>query len=281
MDATSTVHGSNRKRGEDLKTVARAVEVLKAFANADDWSVSALARELGLHKSVTQRILATLASGGLLVKDPRSERYALSMVVASLARRAERRASLTHLARPYLIELADASQETVSLCVLNGNTGLCLDSIDSSQSMRFTVNVGEAFFLTAGAAGKALLAFQSPAAIERALSVSPLPRYTESTITDPAQLRLELDEIRRTGLAYSDAEITPGARSVGAPVWNHEGRVVGSIVISAPAFRMEASDRGRLERLLKTTDEGVSAALGFTGRYPWTLRQEAIDAAQS
>lgn len=269
------------KRSEDLKTVARAVEVLKAFANADDWSVSALARELGLHKSVTQRILATLAAGGLLVKDPRSERYALSMLVASLARRAERRASLTHLARPYLIELVDASQETVSLCVLNGNTGLCLDSIDSPQSMRFTVNVGEAFFVHAGAAGKALLAFQPVDTIERALSVSPLPRYTENTITDPARLRRELEDVRRTGVAYSDAEITPGARSVGAPVLNHEGRAVGSIVISAPAFRMEAADRSRLEGLLKTTVERVSAALGYTGRYPWNRREETIDAAQS
>lgn len=252
-----------------LQTVARAVDVLKAFGTADEWSVSALARELGQHKSVTYRLVATLAAGGFLVKDTDTERYALSMLVSTLARRAERRTSLGRVARPFLVEIADACHETVSLCVLNGNTGFCLDSLDSPQSMRFTVHVGEAFFLHSGAVGKILLAFQSPEFVENALSVSPLPRYTDSTVTDPAVLRRQLNQIRRTGLAFTDGEITPGARSVGVPVWNHEGRVIASIAISAPSFRMEPPDLPRLRKLLTTSAERLSDALGYRGDYPW------------
>lgn len=252
-----------------LQTVARAVDVLKAFTRADEWSVSALARELGQHKSVTYRLVATLAAGGLLVKDAETDRYALSMMVSTLARRAERRTSLGRVARPFLVEIADACQETVSLCVLNGNTGFCLDSVDSPHSMRFTVHVGEAFFLHAGAVGKILLAFQPPEVIAKTLAASPLPRYTEATITDPAVLARELDEIRRTGVAHSDGEITPGARSVGVPVWNHEGRVIASVAISAPAFRMESHDQPRLRKLLTTGTERLSYALGYRGDYPW------------
>jgi DNA-binding IclR family transcriptional regulator len=260
---------TRRHAGRGLQTVARAVDVLKAFARADEWSVSALARELGQHKSVTYRLMSTLAAGGLLVKDADTDRYALSMLVSSLARRAERRTSLSGVARPVLIDIADACHETVSLCVLNGNTGFCVDSLNSPQSMRFTVDVGEAFFLHAGAVGKILLAFQSPEFIERALSVSPLPRYTESTITDPPLLRRELAQIRRTGIAFSDGEITPGARSVGVPVWNYENRVIASLAISAPSFRMEPADRPRLEKLLTSNAERLSVALGYHGDYPW------------
>lgn len=265
----------------ELRTVARAVDVLKAFQRADAWSVSALARDLGLHKSVTHRLLATLARGGLLVQDRTTGHYALSMVVASLARRVERRTTLAAAARPHLLALADACRETVSLVVPNGNTGLCLDTVESTQSMRLTVTIGEAFLLHAGAAGKLLLAFQPPEVIARVASASPLPRYTDRTLTSEAALRRALAEVRRTGVATSDGEITPGARSLGAPVWNHEGRVVAGLVISAPAFRLGPPDARRLRPLLIATAERVSAALGYTGRYPWTPTEDAPDAAES
>jgi len=68
----------------ELKSVARAMEMLKAFGRADEWSVSALARDLELHKSVTHRLLVTMTRAGLLMRNPDTERYSLAMLVATL-----------------------------------------------------------------------------------------------------------------------------------------------------------------------------------------------------
>lgn len=260
-----------RRPSSELKTVGRAMDILKAFGRADEWSVSALARDLALHKSVTHRLLATMTRAGLLSRDARTERYSLSMMVSSLARRAERRSPLARIARPHLVELAEECQETVSLSVASGTSGLIVDSIDSSQSMRFTVHPGETFLLHAGCVGKILLAYQPREILDQILAVTPLPRYTEHTLTAPAALRAELARIRKAGVGFSATEITPGARSVGAPVWNPDGRVAACVAISAPAFRLEDDAVPHFNRMVLATAERISRALGYAGPYPHLL----------
>jgi DNA-binding IclR family transcriptional regulator len=260
----------------ELKTVARAMDLLKAFGRADDWSVSALARDLELHKSVTHRLLVTMTRAGLLTQDPDTERYSLSMLMASLGQRAERRSSLARVARPHLLELAQRCLETVSLSVVSGSSGFILDSIDSPQSMRFTVRPGESFLLHAGCVGKVLLAYQPREVLDKVLAVTPLPRYTNRTLTAPAALRRELARIRAAGVGFSDGEMTPGARSVGAPVWNHEVRVVACVAISAPAIRLDAQALPRFNHMVLATAERVSRDLGYAGPYPCPMPKEAL-----
>jgi DNA-binding IclR family transcriptional regulator len=249
----------------ELKSVARAMEMLKAFGRADEWSVSALARDLELHKSVTHRLLVTMTRAGLLMRNPDTERYSLAMLVATLGHRAERRSTLARVARPYLLDLAARCQETVSLSVVSGTAGLIVDSIESPQSMRFTVHPGETFLLHAGSVGKVLLAYLPPDVIDQILAITPLPRYTSKTLTAPAALRRELARIRAAGVGFSDGEITPGARSVGAPVWNHEGRVAACVSISAPAIRLAGSAIPRFNRMVTAAAERLSRALGHAG----------------
>jgi DNA-binding IclR family transcriptional regulator len=229
---------------------------------------------LKLHKSVAHRVLATMTKAGVFTKDAQTERYSLSMMVSALARRAERRSSLARVARPHLLELAERCQETVSLSVVSGASGLILDSIDSSQSMRFTVHPGESFLLHAGCVGKVLLAYQPKDFVDRVLSVTPLPRYTDQTLIVPAALRTELARIRRAGVGFSDSEMTPGARSVGAPVWNYDDGIAACVAISAPAFRLERDAVRRFNQMVLATAERVSRALGYAGPYPRPISRE-------
>jgi DNA-binding IclR family transcriptional regulator len=248
----------------DLKSVSRAAEVLTAFLKAEEWSISGLARELSLHKSVTHRLVSTLTTAGLLICDARSGLYRLGPIMAQLGEKVERNGLLHRLARPYMVELARLSGETVSMQVVQGDHGLCVDVVESQQAMRLTISPGQSFPLHAGCAGKVMLAYQSPAFIDRLLSRTPLQRYTDWTITDADALRADLAQIRRRGFGYSDGEITPGARSVGAPIFEANGVVAGSLVISGPSIRLSQE---RLNQLALPTTEaaaGLSVALGHT-----------------
>lgn len=247
----------------EIQSVQRAVSVLRAFAKVDEWSTSALARDLGLHKSVVHRLLVTLDNGGLLVQDARTGAFRLSPMMAALGRRAERSSRLQQIARPILEHLAEESQETISLCVLHDDHGLCVDVVDSPQSMRFTIHPGETFPLHAGCVGKVILAFQPANFVEALLRRAPLQRFTENTITDSARLRRELTRIRERGHGFSDAEITPGARSVGAPVYDADGRVTSGIVISAPSLRMTDATIPRFTDMVCRATASLSRALGY------------------
>ena len=246
----------------EVQSVQRAITVLRAFALTDEWSTSALARELGLHKSVVHRLLVTLARGGLLRQDERTGSFRLALAMVSLGRRAEHANDVQIIARPFLQRLVEESQETVSLCVLQADHGVCLASVDSPQSMRFTISPGESFPLNAGCVGKVILAFQSDGFVDALIEAGPLRRFTDRTITSPEELRRELARVRLQGYGFSDAEITPGARSVGAPVRNADGKVQYSLVISAPSLRMTDD---RLPQFVEMVRRGAAALSGELG----------------
>jgi len=248
----------------EVQSVARAAKVLLTFADVDYIGPTDLAARTGLHKSVTHRLLATLASNGLLTRDQRTGLYSLGPMMAQLNPPEGANSALVRAARPHLQRLADATGETISLCVVDGSLGLCIDVIDSKQSMRFTVHAGETFPLHAGCIGKVMLAFQPEKFIEGLIQQKALMRYTENTITEPAALRAELARVRRLGFGFSDAEITPGSRSVGAPVYNANGAVNAGLVISAPSFRMPDSKVDELVRLVRDEAENLSRELGHT-----------------
>jgi len=250
----------------NLKSVSRATQVLAAFLKAEEWSISGLARELSLHKSVAHRLVATLTTAGFLISDERSGLYRLGPIMAQLGDQVERNGRLHRFARPYMDELARLSGETLAIQVIQGDHGLCVDVVESRQAMRLTISPGQSFPLHAGCAGKVMLAYQSPAFIDRLLSRAPLQRYTERTITDPVALRADLDLIRSRGFGFSDGEITPGARSLGAPIFSANGMLAGSLVISGPSTRLSQK---RMDQLVLPTTEaaaGLSAALGFTAQ---------------
>lgn len=248
----------------DLKSVSRAAEVLTAFLKAEEWSISGLARELSLHKSVTHRLVSTLTTSGLLICDARSGLYRLGPIMAQLGNQVERNGLLHRFARPFMVDLARLSGETVSIQVVQGDHGLCVDVVESQHAMRLTISPGQSFPLHAGCAGKVMLAFQAPAVIDRLLSHTPLQRYTDATITDPEALRADLASIRERGFGFSDSEITPGARSIGAPIFAANGIVAGSLVISGPGMRLSKERMNQLAIPTAQAAAGLSAALGYT-----------------
>ena len=78
-----------------------------------------LSRELGLHKSMVSRLMITLERGGLLSRNPETERYRLGVDLIGMAAQAVSYMDVREVARPFLRQLAETCQETVNLAVLN------------------------------------------------------------------------------------------------------------------------------------------------------------------
>ncbi|GAA2420066.1 hypothetical protein GCM10010404_93120 [Nonomuraea africana] len=86
--------------------------------------------------------------------------------------------------------------------------------------------VGGRFALHATGVGLALPA-RAPAQVQEEVLAQPLRRYTAKTMTDPATLRRVLADVRRSGYAVSDGQVTLDALSVaaaGRPVMRNPSR---------------------------------------------------------
>src|SRR2546423_9988927 len=100
-----------------IQSVDRAAALLKAVANSrQPVTVVELAAQCGLNRSTAWRLLATLASQGLVDRDPVTQRYSVGYAIFQLAAAGDHDAFVRR-AHPVLEQLANDTGETVNLAV--------------------------------------------------------------------------------------------------------------------------------------------------------------------
>lgn len=248
---------------ERSKTVINALDILKAFADQPEWRLVDLGRELDLPPSVLHRLVRTLVDAAFLEQPTPRGPYVLGPALTALAEVAARRRSLTSLAHQHLVALAETLDEAVDLCVLRSERYVCVDTVDLRPRARSVISVGDSAGLHAGAAGKAILAFQSDSFIEHVLA-GPLLRMTERTLSERQALATELAQVRAHGYAYSESEVTPGTCSLAAPVRNGADDVIASLNVFTTVDRMTAARRKKVVAELLPAAAQLSHALGHS-----------------
>ena len=232
----------------DVQSIKRAFDILRAVAQGENSvGLSEIARQVDLPKSTVSRLLATLESQGaikrLLETDgSRADSYQIGDGIVTLAANVSYPRTLIAVARPYLQELSQLSGETISLGIPDGDMGKTIEQIHSHSELQLRSWVGKRLPLYCTSDGKLYLAEWDEKALSEYLQ-RPLERYTENTITDPAQLRQELAEIRSQGFAWNRRERDSDLGSVAAPIRNEEGQTIASVCIFGPSFRFPPEGR--------------------------------------
>ena len=248
--------------GHAVRSVDRAAALLLALGDCPaEAGVSELARRLGLHKSTASRLLATLERRGLVEQDEGSGKYRLGLAVIRLAERAERTLDLRTIALPELERLARATRETVTLGVVDRDACLTIAQVDGPNMVACSDWTGRTTPLHCVASGKVLLAAMAEREVLR-IARPGLPAPTERTITGLEPLLEELARIRRRGFATAFSEWIEGTNGVAVPVADARGRVIASIGVWGPAFRVTA---GRVAEIVASTREAAAAVTARLG----------------
>ncbi len=251
-------------QSRSIAAVERAMDVLLYFGRSGqpDLGVTELATALGLTKAAVHRILTALRSRELITVDPATRRYALGHAAVALGRAYLARTDVRAMTAPELRQLAEHVGETATLSLRRGDTRLYVDQVVPDQELRMEVVLGIPYPLHAGGSSKAFLAFVSEEETDAYLARHKLAALTDRTITDEAKLRKELASIRRRGYATSHGERQPGAASIAAPVFDHDGHVVAVISVAGPAARFKPDD-AKVAKLVVEAADRVSAQLGY------------------
>jgi DNA-binding IclR family transcriptional regulator len=193
------------------------------------YTLSELSRRTGLPLSTTHRLVGELSKWGALERGA-DGRYRIGLRLVELAALCPRATGLREAALPFLEDLYEATHQNVQLAVREGTDGVYIERIAGRQAVPVLTRIGAHWPLHATGVGLVLLAF-APAEVQETVLTAPLKRFTPHTITDPAVLRRVLAEVRRTGLAISDRQITDDAYSVGAPVTSPDGACVAAVSV--------------------------------------------------
>ena len=215
------------------QAVDRATSLLIAILNSEEPPLlSELARQLGLPKSTTSRILGALERQGLIRRD-RNSAYLGGEVLLRYASTQNQDAALISRMRPVLESLATKTSESVNLAVPGTDDLKLIDQVDAKHLLGATNWIGRSVPYHASALGKVLLAFSAAP-----IPAGTLQTKTARTITSRATLNSELEKVRKAGYAIIDNELEDGLVAVAAPVFGHDGNVVAAISISGPDARI-------------------------------------------
>jgi DNA-binding IclR family transcriptional regulator len=221
-----------------MNSVEKALAILAAFqVHHPTWGVRELSSHLEFSPATVQRILQSLKTHGFVQQDPISRHYRLGTIYFTFLHTLQSAFPVTKAATPHMQRLLSQTQETVHLNVIDGQERICIGTLESFQPLKASMPIGSRSPLYAGASSKCLLACSGPAFVDAYLHQIVLAPITAQTIIDPSLLKAELQSIRAKGFALSLAERNPGLGSISAPIFNHQGLLVGAISLAIPEIR--------------------------------------------
>jgi DNA-binding IclR family transcriptional regulator len=222
-----------------IQSVKRAFDVLGSLGDGP-LGVTEVADRAGLPKSTAARVLATLVGEGAVEQVPGDTSYRLGPRLITLAAGFSLTRSLAAIARPMLIDLAESSGEAAGLAMPDGDLVHYIDQVDTVQPVLVRDWTGARIPLHAVSSGQVLLAFRTPAAIERYLE-RPMERFTDQTLTDADAVRERLREVRRQGCIWAMDEFEDGISSIAAPIADASGEVIAAVHVHGPSYRFPAA----------------------------------------
>lgn len=222
----------------NVKSLVKALSVLECFSlEQPELGISEISRTLGLQKSTVYNILSTFQKCGYLTKNPQTSKYALGLKVLHLAYIVSSHHGLRDMFLPYLTRIARETKETCYFGILDEREVLYIETASPLQQQSRNI-LGERAPLYCTGLGKAMLAHLPESEIEIILS-APMRAFTGFTVTDPAALRQQLEEVRSNGYAVDNMEHEFGVRCVAVPVFGSSGQVMAAVSVSGPSPRFD------------------------------------------
>jgi DNA-binding IclR family transcriptional regulator len=245
-----------------VQSVDRALAILELLARRSELGVTEIAAELGVHKSTAFRLVATLEQHGLVEQPRERGKYQLGFGIVRLAGAASARVDLARAAAEVCRRLAAEFNETVNLAVRDGDAAVNVSQERGTATLSIQNWIGRRTPLHATSSGKVLLAWWAEDELD-ALLADGLKPHTSHTITDPEQLRAELERVRQRDWAASVEEFEIGLNAVAAPVRGADGAVLAAISISGPCYRFGVDSFDDVARAVSAGAEEISLRVGY------------------
>lgn len=240
MNAVNTASQKPAPEIQGVGLLTKAFQILDLFTDERSaWTQGELAAETGLARSTLSRMVRFLCARSYLME--RRGRYVLGFAAIDLGRRAQLQFNLVDLCQGLLEEIARVTGETAILAGYDESRhcAVCLAQIPSRHGgLRVFESIGNTYPLHVGATSKAILAFLPEAQLALVLGgglepVNPAARQSA------ADLRRQIDDIRRQGFVVTREETYPGVAGIGVPLLTPRGRPLGSLAMAAPGHRLD------------------------------------------
>lgn len=230
-----------------VQSVMKAFSIVELLDEQGEMGVTEIGAALGMDKSTTFRLLATLREKNYITANPATQKYSNGAKFFMLGQGVGRRYGLNPVLGLELKKLADISGETVNFAVADGAEVVYLASHETEDIVKLAGSIGQRRPMYCTSVGKAILAHYKPEHARALCAQISFVKHTEFTLDTPEALMEDLERIRERGYSVDNQEHRMSIHCVGMPLLNRRGDPLGAVSISMPQFRHEA-DPSRHDR---------------------------------
>lgn len=218
--------------------VVRAIRLLDLLVGEGPLRFAEIEERSGLPKATLHRMLNELIDERFVLLDKRALTYSAGYRILEMANRVWTRSDIRVLARDQLLALSALSGETVQIAVHADTHVVVIDHVESTQSVRLSISVGNKAPVYCSGTGKVLLAWCDAEQQASIISRISFAQFTPYTVTSLPELKNDLADISERGYALDLEEHFLGTNCIAAPIVDHAGQAIAAISITAPTFRV-------------------------------------------
>ena len=245
-------------------TLARGLDVLRCFTPLEpQLGNTEISLRTGLPKPTVSRLTYTLTKLGYLRHNMRLGKYQLGSAVLSIGYPLLASMSVRQVARPFMKELADYCNGSVSIGMRDRLSMVYVESCRSGTALTTLPDIGTSVPIAAAAVGRAFLAACTPPEREAVLNQI-MVKDPESHRKFRAAIDKSLEDIRVRGFCVSIGELRREVHAVGVPMRRTVDGEIVAFNCGVPAFTLK---KGQLEEdigpRLVAMVRNIEAALGM------------------
>lgn len=241
----------------DIQVVQRVAEILERFdEQTRELRLGPLARDLGVQRSTLHRYLNSMASAGLLQRNPGGE-FTLGPVLARIGPLALGVSLDFGSLGEVMDQLSVDTGLTAVRSVWNDVAPVVVQVQTPPTPTHVTVRVGTRLPVTSAQTQVFLAYIRDPDSTERILSLLPQ--------RDRAELEHAVEDTRRNGLAIG-GRVEQGVRAIAAPIFDRSGAIVMTVALVGTEAAISPDIDSRPARELDRMAAALSSQLGYGGR---------------
>lgn len=244
-----------------MALVSKTGAILQALRDGE-LTVTELSAATGEPASSLYRVLSALERLGWVEQGTRRGYTRLGLELVRLGQLVENQLDLRTVALPELRALNTVTTQTVFLCVRRDMQAACIERIDGADVQIHNLRLGESMPLGQGTAPRSILAFESRDVIEQYLQSMPMDKRFGIVASTKQELQDQLEQIKLSGVSVSRGDLGAGIGGVGAPVFDHRGKVIAAVSISGLTHQVFDSDFDPVA-LVTGAAARISQALGY------------------
>lgn len=262
--SVADIFRSYDKKTGSSKLLLRASSVLKAFLSDEtELSFVDIVNRVGIPKASAHRILESLVECGFLEQSKKNGKYNIGVLLHILGSLYLQSADLAKAAEPVLEAINEIVGHTVSVAIYNKGYITRIIKIGGRSPLNVSVSLGIPTPAYCSSVGKALLSELSETEIDNLYHDEILPKFTSKTITSKTELIKQLNQIKKSGIAFANEEAYEGVAGIASLIRDIDGKGIASIGIGIPAYGLTEATYKRFATLVKMGADIISFRLGY------------------